>query len=224
MPTRRFIAFGTAIAIAGGLTGYLIATVPRVVGRGATVEQRDSLSLHQLLADPGELLQHRDIAMVNLLCADGLSEAKNLDVATATATLDSWAKRVESETQRHLPKFKQRPEEFNHSEAYFRMLALVTVLQQDFGVRYNPERIQSPDFADSRELFLHGLLTGKRQGTCVSMPVLYVAVGRRLGYARASMSDDTAYADLEAVALWEKAQEQFRNSTLSHAMLDVLLE
>jgi hypothetical protein len=30
-------------------------------------------------------------------------------------------------------------------------------------------------------LFLHGLTQG-RGGTCLSMPVAYVAVGRRLGY------------------------------------------
>src|SRR5262249_583975 len=37
-------------------------------------------------------------------------------------------------------------------------------------------------FADSRDVFLHGLLSGNRQGTCSSLPVLYLAVGRRLGY------------------------------------------
>ena len=37
-------------------------------------------------------------------------------------------------------------------------------------------------FADSRDLFLHGLLGDRRMGTCSSMPVLYVALARRLGY------------------------------------------
>jgi hypothetical protein len=58
---------------------------------------------------------------------------------------------------------------------------MITVLQQDFGVRYNPARIFDPDFRDSRDLFIHGILFGDG-GTCASMPVLYVAVGRRLGY------------------------------------------
>src|SRR5262249_32550659 len=38
-----------------------------------------------------------------------------------------------------------------------------------------------PDFRDSRDLFIHGMIDGPG-GTCSSMPVLYVAVGRRLGY------------------------------------------
>ena len=67
---------------------------------------------------------------------------------------------------------------------------LITVLQQDLHVRYNPARIEPLDkpsppdvfFADSRDGLLHGLLGPRRLGTCASMPVLYVAVGRRLGY------------------------------------------
>ena len=123
-----------------------------------------------------------EIATANVSCSRGLPGAGEVDEAAAFQTLDEWAKHVESETARHLYRFRQNPSAFNNSEAYFRMLSLVTVLQEDCGVRYNPERMQSPDFADSRDLFLHGLLTGKHQGTCVSMPVLYVAVGRRLGY------------------------------------------
>jgi regulator of sirC expression with transglutaminase-like and TPR domain len=80
------------------------------------------------------------------------------------------------------------------------VLTLVTVLQKDCGVRYNPERIEAPDFSDSRDLFLHGLLAGRQQGTCVSMPVLYVAVGRRLGYPLKLV---TAKAHL--FARWESA-------------------
>jgi hypothetical protein len=62
------------------------------------------------------------------------------------------------------------------------MMALVTVLQRDLGVRYDPACQEGPYCAlDPRTLFLHGLLDG-HGGTCVTMPVLYVAIGRRLGY------------------------------------------
>ena len=37
-------------------------------------------------------------------------------------------------------------------------------------------------FRDSRDIFIHGLLSDKRTGSCSSMPVLVTAVGRRLGY------------------------------------------
>ena len=58
-------------------------------------------------------------------------------------------------------------------------------------MRYNPARIRDtkfqdpkcfdPDFRDSRDLFIHGMIDGPG-GTCASMPVMYVALGRRLGY------------------------------------------
>ncbi|MGL6097413.1 MAG: transglutaminase family protein, partial [Fimbriiglobus sp.] len=38
------------------------------------------------------------------------------------------------------------------------------------------------DWRDSRNIFLHGLLSENRTGTCPSLPVLIVAIGRRLGY------------------------------------------
>ncbi len=47
----------------------------------------------------------------------------------------------------------------------------------------HPEvRATFDQFADSRCIFIHGLLGSERVGTCSSMPVLYAAVARRLGY------------------------------------------
>ena len=42
---------------------------------------------------------------------------------------------------------------------------------------YNKQRVRDVDFKNSRDLFLHGMVGGASGGTCVSMPVLYVAVG-----------------------------------------------
>ena len=139
-------------------------------------------SLRPLLALTTNDLAGVDIALVNLLCAEGLPQAGGITPQEAKHTLDEWAKRVASETERNFHQFRENPAGFNNSEAYYRMLAMVTVLQQDFGVHYNAAHIQSPDFSDSRDLFLCGILGPKREGTCLSMPVLYVAVGRRLGY------------------------------------------
>src|ERR1043166_3801554 len=64
---------------------------------------------------------------------------------------------------------------------------------------------QSDDFfADSRDLFLHGLLGPSRRGTCSSMPVLYVALGRRLGYPLKLV---TTKAHL--FARWDSPSERF---------------
>jgi hypothetical protein len=123
-----------------------------------------------------------DIAELNLRAAHGLPGAETLDVGHCLDRLDAWARLVASKTDRWLPRFHRAPAEFDGSLPKFRMLALVTVLQRDLGVCYNPRCVEGPYCAlDPRTLFLHGLLDG-HGGTCATMPVLYVAVGRRLSY------------------------------------------
>jgi len=72
------------------------------------------------------------------------------------------------------------------------MMMLEQVLVQDLGIQYNPALTEflksgkAPTYGvfstDSKNMFIHGLLNGSHYGTCASMPVLLVAVGRRLGY------------------------------------------
>lgn len=137
-----------------------------------------------------EQLEKCDIAEMNLLCAQELPGSENLDVSKTLAIIDSWAQHVKSETERNFHRFREAPAAFGNSEAYYRMLCLVTVLQQDFHIRYNPKLIDvvgqpwKPDtvfLASSKNVFIHGLIED-RLGTCATMPVLYVAIGRRLGY------------------------------------------
>jgi regulator of sirC expression with transglutaminase-like and TPR domain len=70
---------------------------------------------------------------------------------------------------------------------------VIRVLRKELGTDYNKKHIipntleamkrtDRSFFGSSRNLFLHGLLTGDQLGTCSSLPVLTVAVGRRLGY------------------------------------------
>ena len=139
-------------------------------------------TLAELSMMSSEELAKQDLALLNLRAAEGLPGADNLNVTEVLSTLDRWAQKVKLDTDRNLYRFLQKPDEFNHSEAYYRMLMLVTVLQQDFGVHYNQERINDIDFTRSQDLFLHGMVGSSNGGTCVSMPALYTAVARRLGY------------------------------------------
>jgi hypothetical protein len=206
-------------------------------------QQADSSveSLGALLSLPSSALQRVDIGKVNLLCAQGLPGADGFDVNGCLAKLDEVAARVRSETARHLYRFQAKPDEFENSEGFFRMVMLAVVLYEDFSVRYNPDRISTPGtldpndhfFADSRDLFIHGLL-GERSsspspspalnplprhsqaaagqlstfnyphGTCSSLPVLQVAVGRRMGYPLKLVTTKG-----HLFVRWEGAQERF---------------
>jgi hypothetical protein len=139
-------------------------------------------TLGELTEMSADELQRQDIALLNLRCAEGLPGAENLDIPKCLATLDRWAAWVKHETDRHLYKFRQNTKEYENSEAYFRMLMLITVLQQDCKIHYNENRIRDVDFTKSQDLFIHGMIASDNGGTCVSMPVLYTAIARRLGY------------------------------------------
>lgn len=152
-------------------------------------EVHAGLTLGQLLEKPAAELANVDIAEANLLCAKGLPGSENLNVRGSLKLIDYWTDQVGLETRRNWHRFKERPDEYENSEIFYRMGMLVTVLQQDLNVHYNAELIDVPNnkvdekfLADSANMFITGLLGEKRMGTCSSMPVLYAAIGRRLGY------------------------------------------
>ena len=156
-----------------------------------------------------------DIAEINLLAAKGLPGAENLDVEKSLKTLDQWAAWVRRETDRNFHKFKDAPADYNNSESYFRILMMVCILQEDFKVCYNkdermragPVELMSNDlsfFGNPKDLFVHGLTEGEHQGTCASLPVFYVAVGRRLGYPLKLVESKG-----HLFARWEDAKERF---------------
>jgi Transglutaminase-like superfamily len=184
------IRWQLAVVVAGCclVTGWTLAHSEKK--SPPTVAATRNPSLSELLLMPPKELENVDIALMNLRCAEGLRGAEALDIPLAIQRLDQFAQRVETETTRNLHRFRENPADYENSEAYFRLLMMAMVMQEDFKVRYNPARITSPDvpepndefYEDSKDIFLNGLIGSPMTGTCSSMPVLYVAVGRRLGY------------------------------------------
>jgi hypothetical protein len=148
-------------------------------------------SLTELCANPDAFFERLDVGALNLICASGLPGAETLDVAKCLDWLDDAARQAEFQIRRHWYRFVNSPETYHNSPGYFCCYYMLQVLQVEFGVKYNPARIKDPkfqdvrcfdaDFKDSRDLFIHGIIDGPG-GTCGSMPIIYVAVGRRLGY------------------------------------------
>jgi hypothetical protein len=174
--------------------GLLLATVA-VLAPGIRFGSREGhrprlASLTELLALSPARLAQVSLADLNLVCARGLCTTNEPDLEACAATLETWAARVRSETERHHYRFERNPAEFENSAGFFRMLMLCVVLAEDYGVHYAAERRAGPAatraddgfFADPSAVFVHGLLGPEHKGTCSSLPVLYVAVGRRLGY------------------------------------------
>jgi hypothetical protein len=82
--------------------------------------------------------------------------------------------------------YERNAAEFYSSQNVFRVIYMLDALHRQFGVRYNPARIDRSDEAfdplDGADLFVHGILSDKRTGTCSSLPVFAVSIGRRFGY------------------------------------------
>ena len=167
---------------------YLWGRSPHLGTRVTISAPPDTLSA--LITLPSSSLATVDIARMNLLCAEGLEGTRPGGIEAAESTLDAWAAKVRRETDRHQYRFDRNPGEFEGSEGYFKLQFLGVVLAEDFGVHYDVDRRAGPAvsaeqdgfFRDPDAVFLSGLLGPQRRGTCSSMPVLYVAVGRRLSY------------------------------------------
>ena len=167
-------------------------------------------SLDELLKLTPEELEKVDIAEMNLLCSTGLPGAEDLNISKILMSLDAWAASARYQTNRHLyrvndPKYA---EHYKRSENVLRAEFMVQVLQEDCGVHYNLQRVRDLDFTNSKDLFIHGL-AGSNGGTCSSMPVLYVAVARRLGYPVS-----LALAPGHVLARWDAPQAS--NDPMKH--------
>lgn len=143
-----------------------------------------------LTALPPEKIEQIDIALMNLLCAEGLPGADNLNIDECLAVLDQWAELAQQNEQKYSGQFFQNRQQYDNSYAKFQAVNLGLTLKEDLKCGYNQELIDSGAmndiqstrfFRNSSDLFLHGFID-KRTGSCSSLPVLMVAIGRRCGY------------------------------------------
>jgi len=145
-------------------------------------------SLSELLAlSPAELAAV-DIGRANLLCAEGLPGADKDEFPGYVAQLDTIAQAVHRYTESSWRLFKLKPGQFHNSENVFRVYTMEHVFRVQFGIRYDrkvhelTESGNRHNTTDSSEVFIHGILSPKRTGTCSSLPAFAIGVGRRLGY------------------------------------------
>jgi len=169
-------------------------------------------TMKDLLTSP-DVLSKCDMAVMNLLCAQGLPGAENLDIQECIGLLDDWAAYTKIETTKYLPAFYRNPKIGDNSEAKYRMLTMAAVLVEDMKCDYNMDLVASgimaneqstAFFRDSRDVFIHGLLMNKRRGTCSSMPVLLTAMSQRLGYPVR-----LAAVKGHLIAIWDDGKERF---------------
>jgi hypothetical protein len=138
--------------------------------------------LAAVLALPSDRQGTLDIAVRNLVCAEGLPGAEGLDVISCLHRLDRWADAVHRYTRDAMADYQRNPAEYGRQRGYFKFLCMVTLLKHPkaIGVAYQPTAIGNLDFLDSRDDLLHGLLTRKlaRRCPCCSSRLRGGSVGR----------------------------------------------
>ncbi|MBX9677794.1 MAG: hypothetical protein K2X38_03440 [Gemmataceae bacterium] len=128
-----------------------------------------------------EELERQNLAAVNLACAEALPGINSSAISRSLDAIERTSEKVRWLTLRQFRAFDRRPEDYHGSREYFRTLCLITVLQRDCGIRYNLSVIDETVPFTPAESFIHGALIGEG-GSCATMPVVYAAVGRSLGY------------------------------------------
>jgi len=119
--------------------------------------------------------------VLNLACATGIPGWEKIDPEGCFDKLNRAGCEGPVYTERRMPEFHKAPATYGGSESKFRIHCLGQFLRDVFGVRYNPAKIPPDAPRTLEDRFIHGALLGEG-GTCASLPVVYVAVGRRMGY------------------------------------------
>ena len=113
LPQHRLAIRGFIILLIGILSSLAWIQVHQNLPKPSAVAAVEPPALKQpetlnglLALSPAEL-EHCDIARMNLLCAEALPGAENLNVEECLATLDQWAQHIKAETDRNHHHFKE---------------------------------------------------------------------------------------------------------------------
>ena len=126
-----------------------------------------------------EQLGRYDIVETHLACTVGMPAAEKIDWRRCLAEINrltDWVRRYTEHCLAH-----PDPANAGDSPGMYRMRAMLTCLWKGAKIRYNPAKIPDDSVWTWEDSFLHTALFGEG-GTCGSLPVLYTAIGRRLGY------------------------------------------
>ncbi len=162
----------------------------------------------ELIALSPQELEKCDVALMNLLCAEGLNGSENMNISDCMEFLDEITEKVKTATKKQEHQFQKDPAYFDHSESVYKMMAMITAVSREMGIKYDVEATSLSDdefFEDSRRNFLHGVLSKNyKKGACSSIPTLYYVIGKRLCYPLHMVP-----VKKHTILRWEDGKERF---------------
>ena len=181
-------AFGVVLTASGFLT-YSQTGEPKGTPQGASYNSPDAgrRTVAQLMALPDAELEKVDIVEMSVAVAREIPRCENLDYQHYKQIVDGWADDVRRWMSVAEVNFQKSPKEWRNDINFFRLGLLATYLTRERGVRYHEKYSQdqkedrNSKYEEPGAVLVHGLIDTLR-GTCATMPVLHVAIGRRLGW------------------------------------------
>ncbi len=196
-------------------------------------------SLEELLAVQTANLGKVDLALMNLLCAEGLPGSEGLSISQYLATLDEWTGKIKMNIDHYYEDFLRDPQR-SHTVAEYRMMMIMNVLgPKGYGIHYDETlataeygadpakeksisgtptgKLGADSYAQSDLYFINGLLGSKHSGTCSSLPILVAVVAQRLGYPVTLV---TAFRHM--FVRWDDGKERFNIETTVTGGLQVV--
>lgn len=143
---------------------------------GPRVHPGISPEIDTLLNAPEAELAEADVVELNLLVAKGLPECSDIDIAACKRRLDRWADEVRLLLAQDPQGFENNREKWK-TRRRFELAVMGSVLKDDHGVRY----VDKINHGDPSHKFALGIFKDGT-GTCASLPVVWAALGRRLGH------------------------------------------
>jgi hypothetical protein len=200
---RALLRVGLAVSVCGiTLTASGRAAIPS--------------SVDELLESPSSQRAAYGPAELSILCERDLPGEQQLDAASCLAALDRWTDCVRAETEKRIAPNAFRGIPGISSVSHCKAQALVDVVHDLIGANSHLASLEGGTFEeavaeglslDPRDLFLSGMLNDPKASsrpTSVTMPWLYLAVGRRLGYPLRLAAQDG-----RLLLRWEGQDEQF---------------
>ena len=141
-----------------------------------TLEQLRDMSLDEL--------SNVDIIRMNLIVAREIEPS--IDISYFERLIDQMAEHVKLQIDFNEPFFEKYKADFDGSKEKWICTMIWQIITEDFGLGYLKGKLDDLDHSQPWQKFVHGLLT-RREGTCCTLPVLYLAIAQRLGYPRRSL-------------------------------------
>lgn len=213
---RWTLATAITLCALASLAAAVVATSDSTTqARRASPNAAATLTVPDLMAMTDAELAALDPLVVNLTVARDIPGLERLDIARYAKTVDAWVAQIRAGLDATPAAERTTDPLYRHDPDLWRAGGMAVALAGPaFRIAYTKNPLNP---GDPSLTFLHGLIDTRR-GTCASMPVLYMAIGHRLGWPlKAVVSKDHLWCRWDDGKTAEEGGKRFNLEATSAA-------